>query len=224
MSRRKHKREDPFVRYQKPAAAAVTALLFPLIILASIPDPAIWVRLLEGLIETLVVVAVVLSVASTPLRRRVLATSAIATLAISWVRLAYPHSLSETADAVQTVFFSLVIFELISDIFGKKSDRTGRLLSALNLYVLAAAAFARIYGLVEEVFPNSFRVADGSHLDASMFLYYSFTTQTTLGYGDIIPVLPLARAFAVVQATLGVLYLAVIVAAIVGDRFGGSHT
>ncbi len=46
--------------------------------------------------------------------------------------------------------------------------------------------------------------------------YYSFVTMTTLGYGDIVPASPVARMCAVLQAVLGQLYLAVLVARLVG--------
>jgi uncharacterized membrane protein len=52
--------------------------------------------------------------------------------------------------------------------------------------------------------------------DWSDFIFYSFTTLTTLGYGDITPVSPAARSFAVLEAITGVFYAAVLVARLVG--------
>ena len=53
----------------------------------------------------------------------------------------------------------------------------------------------------------------------SHFLYYSFVTLTTLGYGDITPVHPVARMLSYLEAVIGQLYLAVLVASLVG-RYG----
>ncbi len=47
-------------------------------------------------------------------------------------------------------------------------------------------------------------------------LYFSFSTLTTLGYGDIVPVSPLARMLTSVEAITGQLYLTVLVARLVG--------
>ena len=49
-----------------------------------------------------------------------------------------------------------------------------------------------------------------------LFLYYSFVTLTTLGYGDITPLTPPARAFSYVEAILGQIFVAVSIARIVG--------
>jgi hypothetical protein len=47
-------------------------------------------------------------------------------------------------------------------------------------------------------------------------LYFSFVTLCTLGYGDIVPVSPVAQTFSAVEAIIGQLYLAVLVARLVG--------
>jgi hypothetical protein len=58
----------------------------------------------------------------------------------------------------------------------------------------------------------SFRVGNGD----SGVLYFSFATLTTLGYGDIVPTTPISRMLASVEAITGQLYLAVLVARLVG--------
>ena len=50
----------------------------------------------------------------------------------------------------------------------------------------------------------------------SVFMYYSLVTLTTLGYGDITPVTPLARNLAAFEAAMGQLYIAILVARLVG--------
>ena len=46
-------------------------------------------------------------------------------------------------------------------------------------------------------------------------LYYSFVTLTTLGYGDVVPILPAARSMATLEALMGQLYLVIVVARLV---------
>ena len=55
----------------------------------------------------------------------------------------------------------------------------------------------------------------GVHFDSSL-VFFSFVTMTTLGYGDIVPASPAARSLATLQAVVGQLYLAVLVARLVG--------
>ena len=75
-----------------------------------------------------------------------------------------------------------------------------------------------LYTLVDAVSPGSF--AGFSPMDDfgwdSEWLYFSFVTMTTLGYGDILPVSATARALAYMQAVVGQFYIAVLVAGLVG--------
>jgi hypothetical protein len=92
-------------------------------------------------------------------------------------------------------------------------------LGACNLYMWIATIFACFYTLISKLNPNAFHLHEAliksSGIDAlrqnfDEFYYFSFVTQTTLGYGDIIPVAHLARALAVTQAIIGQFYVAVV--------------
>ena len=98
-----------------------------------------------------------------------------------------------------------------------------RIAAALCVYLLLGFIWAQAYILMEAVQPGSFtsnseptvtetRTAS-INFDA---YYYSFVTLTTLGYGDITPVHHVARAFAVLEAVIGPLYLAILIARLVG--------
>jgi len=77
-----------------------------------------------------------------------------------------------------------------------------------------------IYVLIERLHPGSFFInpayRTGTPIDGSDFLYYSYTTLTTLGYGDIVPVTSQARSVSIVEAIIGVMYLAIIISRLVG--------
>jgi voltage-gated potassium channel Kch len=80
-----------------------------------------------------------------------------------------------------------------------------------------ALAWSFIFGVVESLNPGSFSIPDIEGISTSRsFLYYSFVTITTLGYGDITPVTSLARSLCVLEAVIGQLYLVVQVAWLVG--------
>jgi hypothetical protein len=89
--------------------------------------------------------------------------------------------------------------------------------AAILLYLLAALMWAFLYTFLELVDPTSFNInlsePQGYLL---VFQYYSFVTITTLGYGDITPVTEVAKAFSVLEAVVGQLYLVVAVAWLVG--------
>ena len=93
----------------------------------------------------------------------------------------------------------------------------------LCAYIFIGIFFALIYAHMEYRQPGTFAISNqGIGAAASeessllpVFTYYSFVTLTTLGYGDIAPVAEHARTLAWLQALLGQLYLAVMVAGFV---------
>jgi amino acid transporter len=84
-------------------------------------------------------------------------------------------------------------------------------------FILLAVMFSNLYFLVELLYPNSFTVTNEVILsNPGVLNYFSLVTITTLGYGDISPVTSQARHLAVLEAFIGQMYLAVLVARLVG--------
>jgi hypothetical protein len=104
---------------------------------------------------------------------------------------------------------------------GERENRE-RLGAALSTYLLAGQVFGVCYWQIAQLRAGSFAVggvptAVGA-LDLPTSVYFSFVTLATLGYGDIVPLTPTARGLAVSEAIVGQLYLAVLVARLVGAR------
>jgi hypothetical protein len=90
--------------------------------------------------------------------------------------------------------------------------------AALSAYVLAGLFFGVLYWIVEHTWPGSLGVGgESTYSDFSPVsgMYFSFVTLATLGYGDIVPRSDVARGIAIVEAVIGQLYLAVMVARLV---------
>ena len=83
---------------------------------------------------------------------------------------------------------------------------------AIATYLWLGVAWAVSYSVIEEICPGSF---SGLSAVGGEMLYFSLTTLTTLGYGDISPVSPFARAWSALEAATGTLYIAVMIAALV---------
>ena len=114
-------------------------------------------------------------------------------------------------------FISVVITSILG--FVLKSEGVNReiIYAAILLYLLAALLWAFLYTFLELVDPASFNIdLDQPQGYLLVFQYYSFVTITTLGYGDITPVTEVAKAFSVLEAVIGQLYLVVVVAWLVG--------
>ena len=93
-----------------------------------------------------------------------------------------------------------------------------RLVGAICVYLLFGFMFGLIHILTAWLLPGSYAgIGSPQAGDQGVnYMYYSFVTLTTLGYGDISPIRPLARAVAYIEAVIGVFYVAILVGALVG--------
>ena len=89
-------------------------------------------------------------------------------------------------------------------------------LGALCLYLLAAMFFAFVYPVVATLSGEPFFVGDQNG-DTIDYIYFSFSTITTTGYGDLSPASDLGRMLAVTEALVGQLYLVTVVAVLVSN-------
>jgi Ion channel len=85
----------------------------------------------------------------------------------------------------------------------------------LCLYILLGMLFAGVYGSIDRLGHAFF--ANGVHATTSRCLYFSFTTLTTVGYGDLTAAGNLGHTLAVSEALVGQIYLVTIVSLIVGN-------
>ena len=93
-----------------------------------------------------------------------------------------------------------------------------RLQGAAVLYLNLATIFASAYGLIWELSPGAFVnlvTSAGDSQEVATMLYFSLTTLTTTGYGDIVPVDPFARSLANLESVLGQFFLAITVTRLV---------
>jgi voltage-gated potassium channel len=86
------------------------------------------------------------------------------------------------------------------------------------IYLLLGLSWALLYAFLNRIAPGSFSGMQHTALELQVweFVYTSFVTLTTLGYGDISPMTPIARSLAYMEAIVGQFYLAVLVASLVG--------
>ena len=86
------------------------------------------------------------------------------------------------------------------------------ILGAVCVYLLWGMSFAYIFSLVDTLSGGGFFIEQLPQRPASDFLFFSYTTLTTVGYGNLVPASPLGQALAMVEALLGQIYLVVVVA------------
>jgi hypothetical protein len=124
------------------------------------------------------------------------------------------------------LFFTFVAGTILQGVLKHERVDFDKICAALCSYLLLGLVFATLYSLLEFLEPGSFLV--GGEVvpqgDAGAFygagleqpIYFSFTTLTTLGYGDVTGGTPAAKNLSVLEAIVGQIYLVVLVARLVG--------
>jgi len=134
-----------------------------------------------------------------------------------WLKLS-THSLLLLADSIFGVLFMAYIVVLILRHIFKQEDVTlETIYGAIVVYILIGLLWVFLYKFTEFFHPGSFSFSDALADDTQKALYYySFVTLTTLGYGDITPVSGPARSLATLEAIVGQMYIAILIARLVG--------
>jgi hypothetical protein len=120
-----------------------------------------------------------------------------------WVRLTWGMSL--------IAYQSLIIAILVIFIIESKLVTIEVLFAAIAIYFMLAATFAMVYGAMEVVSPGSFISSSGAEMTWQRLAYFSYVTITTLGYGDIVPIAPAAQSVSAMEASIGTLYIAILI-------------
>ncbi len=129
-----------------------------------------------------------------------------------------------TAMGFAILFLAFTGILIVSEVFREEEVTIDTISGAVCVYLLIGLTWAELYSAIEFFQPGSFTIhkylpqAPGYHPEhqTPLFLYYSFVTLTTLGYGDITPLTPPARAFSYVEAILGQIFVVVLIARLVG--------
>ena len=144
----------------------------------------------------------------------------ITTIIISILRIITQQNFLFYPSVIIFLIFCVLSIKIATeDVILSGEITLNRLIGSICIYLLIGTTWAILNFLLESVSPNSFSGITAEHYSNTLqeFFYYSFVTLTTLGYGDTLPVKPTARAFAYLEAVSGVLYLALLVASLVGS-------
>ena len=174
-------------------------------------------RLYLALLTTMLMISAVYAASVSRMGRIVGIVLAVVWVLLRWFRL-FSDTLNATmwSDIALMILLFYVLVILIGRTVALKETDFDSLCGAVAVYFLIAVAWAVSYRVIEVVAPGSFSFP-GQNLEAlgSQLMYLSLTTITTLGYGDITPVSPFARMWSTLEASAGVLYIALLVARLI---------
>jgi hypothetical protein len=140
-------------------------------------------------------------------------------LLVRWAMYMWPaSSLGIWEAALSVVALSILTALVLTQVFQEGPVTGYRIQGAIAAYLLLGLIWTSAYELLYRAVPGVFRFAEVQAGPARLMhglAYFSFVTLTTVGYGDITPVHPMARSLAMAEALVGQLYPAILIGRLV---------
>lgn len=125
------------------------------------------------------------------------------------------------------VFVFIAIISIGRHVFVTDRITTDRIVGSICVYMLIGMFFAFVYAAIDIVHGDAlhmpFKVTSIKDAQFSDFLYFSYSTLTTIGYGDVLPTRPITKMLASLEGITGSVYLAIMVARLVGMHVTQAH-
>jgi hypothetical protein len=176
-------------------------------------------RALLGAVGTVLVLVALYAVRRTPALAWVAIVLGVPAVVCSVLEVVWPGSdaLLLTSALLHAPFYFYISYGMIRYLFHDDRVTRDELFATGAAFTVVAWGFAYLYLAVQVLVPGSFVGAGGAG-DRTFFelLYLSFTTLTSVGLSDIIPVLPHARSLVVLEQVAGVFYVALVISRLVG--------
>lgn len=191
-------------------------LLFVLVPLQAMNLPGI--RVLSGL-DLLAILGCALCASGNVAASAIMGVGLAINLVVLALRVIAPSRLDTVLLSISWLMVAATLVWLVAKLVFFNSGRVTphRIIGAVLLYLLIATAFVAVYALLGTLIPGAFNgltIEDSPRL-ASSLVYFSFVTLTSTGFGDVVPVHPLARSLCNLETIIGQLYPATLLARLV---------
>jgi hypothetical protein len=202
-----------------PCTYLLLALLALILIYPYLKESAVS-RIILGLLYALVLLGGVYAVGRDKRKLSVGLGLAIIAISLHWAYLSTADVWLQRLTGIAYAFFLLfTIGEVLAYLLKKGPITADKLHGALAAYIMIALLWAFFYSLIESFTPGSFELGGARLGEPGEFmhlLYFSFTTLTTTGYGDISPLSDQARSFTILEQFVGVFFVGVLIARLAG--------
>lgn len=115
------------------------------------------------------------------------------------------------------LFGIYTVVVILSHVARTKTVTRTLIAAGVSVYFLMAITFAVLFGVLQLITPGAIHFPEGDAATFSSFLYFSIASITTVGYGEVYPVTPLARILAVMEAAIGFLFIGVFIARLISQ-------
>jgi len=187
-------------------------VVVPTVVMLGAPE---WERVIAAVFFTAVIASGVMAVWSPGEVRRFAAVGFAVPMVLLWVEVAYhPPFVSLVTGGIRILLVGLFTTVLLSRVLAPGPVTRARIKGALAVYLLIGVVFEEAFRLLCMAFPGAVNVS-ASHAGSVKFtaelIYFSFSTLTTAGYGDVVPVHPIARSLANAEAITGQMYIVLLI-------------
>jgi hypothetical protein len=206
-------------RYSDPLLTALTVLVMVMLfVIAPLQASGLFLFQAFELAFAIVLVAGVFVMSGS----RIAAFAMLASLVMATIggihRITAPSALDINLFAGSWLIMSLTLgWAVAGVVFAPGRVTYHHVMGAVLLYLVIAVSFVPLFAFAGSLVPNSFSgisMQDNPAL-ASSLIYFSFVTLTTTGYGDVFPIHPVARSLCNLEAVIGQLYPATLLARLV---------
>jgi hypothetical protein len=210
-----------FWSQEKSLSILLVILVVQIFIIIPIGQKAQWSKIIFlGFYISLLSAGLFLHIKNT--RLRIALVTLITLLLLSGSGLFFPSVTFETLDDAAIVLYCIFLsWIVLLQTFKEGPITIHRIQGSIVVYLLISLIFGNLYHIIITADGGAFHGLKSS--DRKELMYFSLVTLTTVGYGDITPVLPLARSLTTMEALVGQLYPAILIARLVSMEFDSSR-
>jgi hypothetical protein len=185
-------------------------------------------NLLNRIIWLALLFAGITSLMRNKIQRRLFTIIPLLLIAINVIRYFRDNQFLIYADNVTDILVFVILTGMVfAKVFEKGPVTFHRIIGAIAGYMLIGDLWANLFQILYYHIPGCIQMTsidNASTIKPATFLYFSYTTLTTTGYGDILPVLPVTRTLVLIEQLIGVFYPAVLIGRLVSLTLEGSHS
>ncbi|MGH8754385.1 MAG: ion channel, partial [Burkholderiales bacterium] len=114
-------------------------------------------------------------------------------------------------------FYAFTVAHLLYYVLHRDTMTADMLYGAVATYIMVAILWAFLHGVLQYFHPGAYALGGTpKNLNMGEIIYFSFTVLTTMGFGDITPMLIQSRFLTILEAVAGVMYVAILIARLTG--------
>ncbi len=215
------KRNNEFWTQDRSLAALLIYLIIDIFFILPFAAAGYWQMIMSDIVFSLILISGVFSISPGYAVRLFMVLLAFFTFAFQWIQVVRPTDIIMLVETVLTILFlSVLAILVLLQVFKEGHINFHRIQGAVAVYLLIGLIWAHLFQAIHSVDESSFLFIpeiDGDRESFfTKFLYFSFVTLTTIGFGDITPVHPLAKSLVMLEGLVGMLFPAIMITRLVG--------